>query len=72
VQLLCLNIKVAEEQVEAWCSASKRQITPHVVPAQPSDVCWTKPPVGFVKINWDASVNRQQKQMGAPLKDDPS
>jgi hypothetical protein len=60
-----LVVRHAKEQVEAWCSASKRQITPHVVPAQPSVVCWTKPPVGFVKINWDASVNRQQKQMGA-------
>jgi hypothetical protein len=28
-------------------------------------VNWSKPPDGFLKINWDASVNKQQKKMGA-------
>ena len=60
-----LVVRHAKGQVEAWCNASQRKITPNAVSAQPSVVKWTKPPEGFVKINWDASVNKHHKKMGA-------
>jgi hypothetical protein len=47
--------------VEVHCSASKWNIIPHAVPTQSSIVQWANPPEGFVKINWDASVNKREK-----------
>lgn len=34
-----------------------------VLPLNPT-VSWTTPPVGYVKVNWDASINKHQAQMG--------
>jgi hypothetical protein len=49
----------AYEEAEAWRSkGTLRECTPTSHPA------WTKPPEGFLKVNWDASVNGQRKRMG--------
>jgi ribonuclease HI len=54
----------AKDQVEAWCSAAQRTVIPPEVSAHPSAVTLTKPPEGYVKINWDASVNKHHNKMG--------
>ena len=54
----------AKDQVEAWCSATKRMIIPPDIYVHPSAITWTRPPYGIVKVNWDASVNKYQNKMG--------
>jgi hypothetical protein len=53
-----LVMQRAKDQMEMWCSMSQRQVTPAVNTAQPLVVTWPKLPEGYVKINWDASVNK--------------
>jgi hypothetical protein len=60
-----LVLQRAKDQVEMWRSVSQRPANPTANPAQTVAVTWSKPPDGYVKINWDASVNKQQKKMGA-------
>jgi ribonuclease HI len=58
-------VQRAKDQVEAWCSATKRTIIPPAITAHHSAVTWTRPSDGFVKVNWDASVNTNLNKMGA-------
>jgi hypothetical protein len=57
-------VQRAKDQVEAFCSAFQRQLIPNAESASHYVVQWMKPLEGFVKINWDASVNKSQKKMG--------
>jgi hypothetical protein len=54
----------AKEQVEAFCNATKRSINAKVALPNNTTVTWMTPPIGHVKVNWDASVNKNQAQMG--------
>ncbi|XP_059450800.1 uncharacterized protein LOC132181566 [Corylus avellana] len=57
-------IRWAKDQVENWCTFSKRIPKREVVSGSPSPAAWTKPPQGYMKINWDASVDKRRKRMG--------
>ncbi|XP_059441892.1 uncharacterized protein LOC132174217 [Corylus avellana] len=57
-------IRWAKDQVENWCTFSKRIPKREVVLWPPSPAAWTKPPQGYTKINWDASVDKRQNRMG--------
>jgi ribonuclease HI len=58
-------VRRAKDQVEAWCSAAQRTIISPEVSAHPLAITWAKPPEGYVKVNWDASVNKHRNKMGA-------
>jgi ribonuclease HI len=51
--------------VEAWCSAAQKTVISPENSAHPAAVPWANPPDGYVKVNWDASVNKLQNKMGA-------
>jgi hypothetical protein len=54
----------ANGRVENWCKFNKRQPRNVVALGQISPTKWTKPPWGFVKLNWDASVDKHMNKMG--------
>ncbi|XP_059461945.1 uncharacterized protein LOC132190935 [Corylus avellana] len=61
---LSVLIRYAREQVAAFNNATQRSITTDMAfPLNPT-VTWVPPPVGYVKINWDASIINSQHQMG--------
>ena len=55
-------VRRAREEFEAVCIAAVTPI-PAVVVSTPLPV-WQPPPVGHIKINWDASINKHQHKMG--------
>ncbi|XP_059441702.1 uncharacterized protein LOC132174001 [Corylus avellana] len=54
----------AKDQVDNWCKFNNRRPKREVSQAQVSPVVWTKPPLGYVKVNWDASIDKRQNKMG--------
>jgi hypothetical protein len=57
----------AVDQVEAFSTATALSVPKR---PQPSTTCvpkWVSPPMGFVKLNWDASVDRKGQKMGIGL-----
>jgi hypothetical protein len=57
-------VRRAKDQVEAWCSATQRPVISSEVSALPVAITWARPPEGYVKVNWDASVNKHHNKMG--------
>ncbi|XP_059434317.1 uncharacterized protein LOC132167380 [Corylus avellana] len=58
-------LRQAKDQLEAFDKAEvSRSLGRALAQQTPISVKWTKPPVGFLKINWDASVDVSQKRMG--------
>ena len=51
-------VQHAQEQMEAWCQANRREPRREVIPQNLLIVKWTKPPLGFIKLNWDASIDK--------------
>ena len=58
-------VRRAREQVEAVDHAAVHT-RPTVAVTRPI-AGWTSPPVGYVKVNWDASISKQQNKMGVGL-----
>jgi hypothetical protein len=59
--------QLATDQAEAFSKASKKRSTNCPRARTPGVIKWGKPPVGFVKLNWDASVHKKGKKMGIGL-----
>ncbi|XP_059458269.1 uncharacterized protein LOC132187853 [Corylus avellana] len=57
-------IRWSKDQVENWCNFNKRRTRREVTSERAPSTVWTKPPQGYVKINWDASVDKQRNRMG--------
>jgi hypothetical protein len=60
-------LRTATDQVKAFSKAEEMINTKR---QRSSNMCvmpWKKPPMGFVKLNWDASVDRKGKKMGIGL-----
>jgi hypothetical protein len=51
-------VQRAKEQVEMWCQANRRAPNREVIPRNHLIVEWTKPPLGSIKLNWDASTDK--------------
>jgi ribonuclease HI len=47
-----------------WCQANRREPKREVIPRHPLIVEWTKPPLGTIKLNWDASIDKVRNRMG--------
>lgn len=57
-------LRRAQDQVEACIKVSQRRIGRGEKINTPPIVVWQKPPVGCVKLNWDAALDSQRKRMG--------
>lgn len=60
-------VNIAIDQVEAFVKAEEMLTTKRQRATTTCVRPWEKPPVGFVKLNWDASVDRKGKKMGIGL-----
>ncbi|XP_059455066.1 uncharacterized protein LOC132185289 [Corylus avellana] len=57
-------LRRAQDQVEACIKASQRRTRRGEKLNTPPIVVWQKPPVGCVKLNWDAGLDIQRKRTG--------
>jgi hypothetical protein len=55
----------AKAQISEYQKAEEGRRLTHVHRARPRCVKWERPKEGFVKLNWDAAINRRSKRMGA-------
>jgi hypothetical protein len=58
-------VRHARDRVEVVCHAAVTS-SPTVAVSRPI-AGWLPPPVGYVKVNWDASISKQQNKMGAGI-----
>jgi hypothetical protein len=63
-QIQVLLVRWAKERVENWCKFNKRKTRNEATVVQASPTKWSLPPQGFVKLNWDASVDKHMNRMG--------
>jgi hypothetical protein len=55
----------AKAQISEYQKAEEGRRLTHVHRARPRCVKWERPKEGFVKLNWDAAINRRSNRMGA-------
>jgi hypothetical protein len=58
------SIKCAKESLDEYRSTNSMIVASLSRPRVPILTRWSKPPVGFVKLNWDAAVDRSKKMVG--------
>ena len=56
--------RIADEQVQLFNSSEQRPTSRGSNVMEPEASRWEKPLPGWVKINWDASIDKQGKRMG--------
>jgi hypothetical protein len=59
-----LLVKTAEDQLEAFTSANQHIRTQGTGVRREHYIPWTKPPLGVIKVNWDAAVDGKQRRIG--------
>jgi hypothetical protein len=57
-------VRVAREQVEAFNEATRRHCTHRPSNTVQEEVVWKKPPLGTLKFNWDAAVDKEGGRIG--------
>ena len=50
--------------LEEYDMATKRETEMPRLPGEPRQLRWTAPSVGWLKVNWDASLNKNKGWMG--------
>jgi hypothetical protein len=59
--------RIAAEQVELFNSSEQRPNRREINTTEPEEPQWEKPPHGWIKISWDASIDKQGKRMGVGI-----
>jgi hypothetical protein len=58
------SIKCAKESLDEYRKTTSMNVAFLSMSRVPILTRWSKPPVGFVKLNWDAAVDRSKKMVG--------
>jgi ribonuclease HI len=59
-----LLVKTAKDQLEAFISANQYARTQATRVRREPYIPWTKPPLGVIKVNWDAAVGGTRRRIG--------
>jgi hypothetical protein len=57
-------VRTAYEQLEAYNQAELRLHRNDSIPTAPVNEVWQKPPIGSIKVNWDAAVDKARNRVG--------
>jgi hypothetical protein len=57
-------VRLARDQLEAYTKAEEGGNLKSFSTVSPAGQRWVKPPIGILKMNWDAVVDREGQQMG--------
>jgi hypothetical protein len=59
-----IMVRKATDQLHDFSKAEERRRVTHVQGSRPRCVRWERPAEGFVKLNWDAAINRSTGKTG--------